>query len=685
MSAAEEDTDDTLRRERRPPEPGRRPGPRLVRGGALAVCIGVAAVGATLLLAAVAPTAEEGNPTVEVVTQVLLVLAVGTGVVVLLLRRCSPDVGGALVALLTGLFLCGGAAIILNATPFAPYGALADQGYRTAALTKFAHSWELVDYAYKDLPSFYPPLYFWVLGRLSALLGVPAWEMLKTGTLMVAFLVPVGGWFLWRPVVGPRRAAAVILVTSLVFQQWYVPHLWLAIAVFVPWWLRYVLGVVWPDDHPGGVDRPGGRRLTPGQVVTGILLGSVVALTYWYVLAMGLLQLVALLGLRRAFRRHGRPPEPASLRDVGLVLGGVAAVTIPYWLPLALRVLTTPGARTMQNRYFTADEVQLPLPFLDFDLQGMVLLFGLAALALTAHRSRCSLHLLGLVAAAYALYLLGYLGFLADLPLDTVRTRGLVELCLGAGAALGAVECWRGVGRLAAGTDRIGIDRTSIRTALVVGALVVVAALGQTAVRTIPYVREQRAARYPKALIDGFVRATRGDYEDAVVLTDVPDLSTFLPTYVFNTSNAHYSHPAALFTARADLLTRLGRERDREVFELALLHNRYDAIDLVALRAIGPDLVYTWLGDAFPEGVEQHSVTFPASMFTGAAFDALRGSQLEMFRVDRARDPLRELRACPDQPRRTECAVLGPLLARYGDHLDDEARELAERWRSARR
>src|SRR6478752_4746889 len=43
-------------------------------------------------------------------------------------------------------------------------------------------------------------------------------------------------------VVGLRRAAAVVVLSSLTYFDWYNAHLWLAIALFVPWWLWYVLG-----------------------------------------------------------------------------------------------------------------------------------------------------------------------------------------------------------------------------------------------------------------------------------------------------------------------------------------------------------------------------------------------------------------------------------------------------------
>jgi len=630
--------------------------------------VGIGAVVGTVAIVAVAPTAVNGDPTVEVVTQVLLALAVGFGILVLGLHF-SPTTTGFLLALFTGLFLCSGAAILLNANSFAPLGAVADQSYRTAYLTKFAHHWGLVDYGYKDLPSFYPPLFFWVLGRLGALLGIAPWKMLKVGLLASAFLVPVAGWLLWRPITGPRRAAAVVIVSSLAFQDWYNPHLWLAIAVFVPWWLWYVLGA------------GRARRLTRGEIVVGVVLGAAVALTYWYVLLIGLVQLAVLLALRRVARAHGRELEPHWLRDVGVVLGGIVVVTAVYWLPLAISVLTTSGAQPMQNRYFTGEEVSLPNAFLAFDLRGYVLLAGLVWLAATALRRPLSMHLLGLVGAAYVVYLIGYLGFLADTPIDTLRVNGVIELILAAGAALGAMDLARLVvsRRL---YERV--DPAAALAAIAIGAVVLVFALGQDSVRSIPYLEQQRKAAYPTRLIDDFERATRGRANGSVVLTDLTDLSSFLPIYVFNTSDAHYSHPAALFNDRADLLNELSHERDSDVFALAFTHNRYDRVDYVALHSTSGSLTYGYLGDAFPLGVSNVQLAFPETSFASDAFTEVGNDSVTVFRVNHDRDPLQSLRGCPRSPSATKCQVLGPLLQKYSTHLDDDARTLAEDWRSAR-
>jgi hypothetical protein len=291
------------------------------------------------------------------------------------------------------------------------------------------------------------------------------------------------------------------------------------------------------------------------------------------------------------------------------------------------------------------------------------------------------MHLLGLVGAAYVVYLIGYLGFLADTPIDTLRVNGVIEVALAAGAALGAMDAAQLVV-----SRRISerIDPGAALAAIAIGAVVLVFALGQDSVRSIPYLEQQRKAAYPTRLIDDFEEATRGDTDGPVVLTDITDLSSFLPIYVFNTSDAHYSHPAALFNDRADLLKELSHEDDADVFALAFTHNRYDDIDYVALHSTSGSLTYGYLGDAFPLGVSTVQLAFRESLFDSDAFTEVGNDSVTIFRVNHDRDPLRSLRSCPREASAAKCQVLRPLLERYSAHLDDDARDLAEDWQSAR-
>ena len=187
-------------------------------------------------------------------------------------------------------------------------------------------------------------------------------------------------------------------------------------------------------------------------------------------------------------------------------------------------------------------------------------------------------------------------------------------------------------------------------------------ALGEEAIDAIPYVEEQRAASVPTTMLDTFERATRDAYEDTVVLTDQETLPEYLPVYVFNVWNAHYSHPAAQFERRTRFLERLADEQDPAVFATALAHNRYDQVDSIALEPAGENLPYTFFDDAFPRGVTRATFNFRVEQFDDAFFDRRGSGQLAVF-VPRAGDPLKDL----------DASQLGALRRRFAGDLDEKA------------
>ena len=285
-----------------------------------------------------------------------------------------------------------------------------------------------------------------------------------------------------------RRAGAAIgavLATLLLFQSWYRLHSWLGVAVFIPWWLWAVLGV-------GRAPARGARR---AHRRVGDRRGAGLRL---------------LLPLRPRGDRSraaagaapvGRGPRgmalpPIDLRRAGIVLGGSAVLSAPYWGPLILSVLRN-GGQVGFNRFYTSDFVDVRFRFLTFDVVGVAMLFGLVSLLVTARRSTVSVALLALLAAAFVYYLADYVGVLANFPLLSTEANDVADAVLAAGAGIGAVQLWRaahGSETLRARLGRSGITAIAAVTATVVGF-----SLAQTAVEAIPYVAQQRAARVPTA------------------------------------------------------------------------------------------------------------------------------------------------------------------------------------------
>ncbi len=199
------------------------------------------------------------------------------------------------VVLAIAVVLGGGAAWLLGQSPFPPGGLGGDQSFRIAAIARDARQVFPVDFAYHGLPVFYPPTFFFVLGRLVAITGIPAYEALKFGVIAVAFLVPVIGYGLWRRLTGDAVIAAAVVVAGVALHDWYEPYSWIALVAFVPWWFAFV---VQPIELVRGATRT--------RVVVGSLVGGLIVTTYYYFFLIGAVQLVALLGATWVARRRNR-------------------------------------------------------------------------------------------------------------------------------------------------------------------------------------------------------------------------------------------------------------------------------------------------------------------------------------------------------------------------------------------
>jgi hypothetical protein len=155
--------------------------------------------------------------------------------------------------------------------------------------------------------------------------------------------------------------------------------------------------------------------------------------------------------------------------------------------------------------------------------------------------------------------------------------------------------------------------------------------------------------------------------------------------YVFNWWDTQgNTTPAANVNDRTDFLIRLSKEHDPRAFAVAVLHNVYDRVDLVALRRDpGAGLDYTFTDDAFPRGPVQRTLVYADALFGTPTFRRVDTTSFTLFRVSHQRDPLRALRSCPGDPTPDACRVLGALARRYPGHLDRAVLDLAARWRAA--
>jgi hypothetical protein len=105
---------------------------------------------------------------------------------------------GALALGLAGGWVTFTVLVVLAGTPYGIGGPLGDCGRTLVAAERFRGSWHSADGFLQGVPAEYPPLWFWLWGRLAAVRGVEAWRVMALYQGAMLGLAVVACGFAWR-------------------------------------------------------------------------------------------------------------------------------------------------------------------------------------------------------------------------------------------------------------------------------------------------------------------------------------------------------------------------------------------------------------------------------------------------------------------------------------------------------
>lgn len=546
-----------------------------------------------------------------------------------LARRAGRTWDADLVPALVGAFASLVVIVTLHGTPYSLLGIGGDQIFRSEIVTRFADTWHLDDYAYKGLPSYYAPLYFWVLGRAAAIAGIAPFHMIKFGAIAVAFVAPVLTYVMWRRII-PVRAAMLCAFVPLILEDVWEPYGWIVLAALIPWWLEAV--------H--GIRRKGVRPAHP--LLLG-LIGALLFCTYYYFFFVFAIVLVLHIGI-------GWLRRDADWRAIrrGLVVLGISAVLAAvYWLPLAINMVTAEQFASLNNRWMRIDAGDVHLPMLEASWKGALCLLGLTFLVVTA-REAVSRSLLIVGVSLYVWHAIGYPFLVIDQPLMSFRMREMIPVVFLTGAAIALPRIARFA--VARRPDDLGLpggvrlpEGAGIR--LVTGAAVLLGVAATTGYVTGLYNNYRLQAAHNQPLPSGRLLAFHDssakrvtppvqaikDVIDAqfpagahpVVLSARQDLFAYYPYYEFMENNPNFSHPAGQYARRLDFLGDLAKASSPAMFAALSAHNDFDTIDVFVLKpdaANKDQLIYKAKVDNFPNGNLMRTITIPRALLSDQYF-----------------------------------------------------------------
>ena len=515
----------------------------------------------------------------------------------------------------------------LGATKLYLFGISVDQQFRTEYLTRLADSPALNDMTYLGLPTFYPPGWFWIGGRVAALTGTPAWEMYKPWAITSIAIAVAVALVLWGRMIRFQYALIVTAATAAVTLAYSSPEPYAAmITVLLP----PVLVLMWSGLRAG--DRGGWAAV----IGAGLFLGWTAT---WYTLLFGFTAftalLMALLLAGARWRQDGFRAALDPLRRLAVIAVIAAAIASTTWLPFAMRAARSPVSDSGSAfHYLPADGAELTFPMLQFSLLGAVCMLGTLWLVVRARTSvRAGALAIG-VLAVYLWSLLSMLTTLARTTLLSFRLQPTLSVLLVAAGAFGFVEL----------TQALAARRPALQKSIfpVAGAIGLAAAIAFS--QDIPDVLRpdltiaytdtdghgQRGDRRPPSsekfypAIDAAILKVTGKPRDQiVVMTADYSFLSYYPYWGFQGLTSHYANPLAQFDLRAAQIGKWSKLKSADELIHALDTSPWPPPTVFLMRR-GANSNYTLrlAQDVYPNqpNVRRYTVDLPAALFADRRF-----------------------------------------------------------------
>ncbi len=575
--------------------------------------------------------------------QMSVLVLVSAPLLVWLLTRSSAlahhGAGALVAALLPAMTL-----VSLQGTDWFFSGTQGDQTFRLEYATRFADDLSLSDYTYDDVPGFYSPGWFWLVGLASKLTGVVAWQTYKWAAVATLYLAAVLAFALWRRTCGTRLSAGLLAATVIglpsVDQAWLWDQTLLFAGAYEPYgWVVALSTPAVLTWYATSRSRFDWRR--------GVLLGVAVAVAAWLYLLYALVLAVAATVVTLLHRRERRLLE--------LVVSGVTTlVLVSPWLGVFLVAWFRAGRpRTDALTFIEPDDSFVRLvstavsPGLVLALAGAV---ALMVVDVSAHRRMRGLRAIAvtvlLLAAAQAVVGQAGGGVLFH---RLLLVMGVTLLAAGTLAAAVLVPRLR---------PRLGAVREVLRRpgAVVAAALTVLVVIGlggharewtlrdtvaelRRLAQDTPYpdgsfprasapeARQEGAGRPSLDDLGAAIRETSsaaGQDEPGPVLTDVVPLLATTPLHGYQQWWALYANPLGEYPQRRAFLEGLEEQPAEEVVRRLRADPDAPTVFVLARDADDPAAVVFESTDWDPSrgGSVPWGITLPVELFEDPAFES---------------------------------------------------------------
>ena len=252
------------------------------------------------------------------------------------------------------------------------WGMQGDENFISALYYAGAHSSFFADFAYSNLPAFYPPLFFWFFGIFGKIFDWNGIQIAKLANLSVFFFFPVIFYYIqelfWKKHKSNNTPGSIAWFVSALLLFVFVDtdaiilkqYEFVSASLVVLWTIFFIHLL-----HSNKLNR---KNIIVLGITGGLLFMS---FYFWFFFsAIG----VAVFNLFSGKKITGKQYLHTFL--VGFL---ILLFSSPFWFPLA-KIYLTSGAENFQLGYTTIERLLLHAPFVELSIKGILALFGFGTL-----------------------------------------------------------------------------------------------------------------------------------------------------------------------------------------------------------------------------------------------------------------------------------------------------------------
>lgn len=471
------------------------------------------------------------------------------------------------------------------------WGNNGDEIFIISFLSQVLHGNPLKDFYYNNLPTFYPPLYFWLTGLFSRLFTSNAITAAKIG-VSLTFAFWFFGTFIWQKIyqVFVNRKIAINLFAKNGILLFIFPLIYFFLIDFNDIILKpyetlaaLILAILLGFIAESFLQEKWNLREYLFFGISGALL--FLSYYFWWFMAIPSLLILVLLS-------HEKLKNFIRLSSIGLIMIAISAI---YIFPLFSSYLG--GMENWQALFFIPADFSTFVSFSLFSWKGLLMLSGLIGLIMYRQENFFKANLI-LVICSYlyqftsiVLYLSGANALQAAKPFLFLATASLAL-----GAAKLFFELWQTYSKKLVEKNKFNIFLIILIFSVYFWPMV--------SFIDDPVARRQIDINqsFPSAFyLASNIKENVGDYYTRTWLSSgIPEINAYLNIHYFIAHNPHFSHPAALYSQRMALIKDLSLAEAQNFVNLinkspidALLLYKQDSSDYYPL--------FFWV-DNYPNG-----------------------------------------------------------------------------------